>query len=131
MPMICFLRGLANTYKWTREANEEAHGLYYKAIDLDPDFFAAYAAAAYNFLRRKAFGWISDREQEAAETRKLALRAVQLGKDDAAVLCFAGYALAYVVGDLDDGAAFLDRALVINPNLASAYSGWVKLWLGE
>ena len=128
-----FLRGLANTYKWNREANEEALRLYYKAIELDPDFSAAYAAAAYNFLRRKAFGWISDREQEAAETRRLAVCAVQLGKDDATVLCFAGYALAYVVGDLDDGAAFLDRALLINPNLASgwSYSGWVKLWLGE
>ena len=49
------------------------------------------------------------------------------------VLCFAGYVLAYVVGDVDDGAAFLDRALLINPNLASAWStgGYVKLWLGE
>ena len=85
------------------------------------------------FCRRKAFGWIIDREQEVAEARRLARRAVQLGKDDATVLCFAGYALAYVVGDLDDGAAFLDRALLINPNLASgwSYSGWVKVWLGE
>ena len=49
------------------------------------------------------------------------------------VLCYAGYALAYVAGDLDDGAAFLDRALLINPNLAAAWlcSGWVKVWLGE
>src|SRR5262249_45824630 len=58
---------------------------------------------------------------------------VQSAKDDATVLCEAGLALAYVVGELDDGAAFLDRALVINPNLASgwSYSGYVKLWFGE
>ena len=58
---------------------------------------------------------------------------MQLGKDDATVLCFAGYALAYVVGDLDDGDAFLDRALVINPNLPVGLtgSGWVKVWLGD
>jgi len=58
---------------------------------------------------------------------------VQLGKDDATVVSFAGCALAYVVGDLDDGAAFIDRALLINPNLAVAWlhSGMVKLWLGE
>ena len=31
----------------------------------------------------------------------------------------AGIALAYVVGDIDDGAALIDRALVLNPNLAS------------
>ena len=36
-------------------------------------------------------------------------------------------------GDLDDGAAFLDRALLINPNLAVGWinSGLVKVWLGE
>ena len=45
----------------------------------------------------------------------------------------AGIALAFVVGDLDDGAALIDRALVLNPNLAWAwfFSGWVKVWLGE
>ena len=45
----------------------------------------------------------------------------------------AGIALAFVVGDLDDGAAYIDRALVLNPNLAWAwlFSGWVKVWLGE
>jgi tetratricopeptide (TPR) repeat protein len=45
----------------------------------------------------------------------------------------SGYALAYVVGDLDRGAALIDRALVLAPNLAEAwhYSGWVRVWLGE
>jgi tetratricopeptide (TPR) repeat protein len=45
----------------------------------------------------------------------------------------AGIALAFVVGDLDDGVALTDRALVLNPNLAWAwlFSGWVKVWLGE
>ena len=32
-----FLRGRANYFKWTREANKEALRLYYKAIELDPD----------------------------------------------------------------------------------------------
>jgi adenylate cyclase len=86
--------------------------LFYRAIERDPDFAAAYAAAADCFTRRKAFGWIIDREQEVAEARRLARRAVQLGKDDANVLCFAGYALVYVARELDDGAAFLERSLL-------------------
>jgi hypothetical protein len=53
-----FLRGLANTYKWTSEANEEALRLYYKAIELGPDFSAAYAAAAYNLICRRPRGLI-------------------------------------------------------------------------
>ena len=34
---------------------------------------------------------------------------------------------------LDDGAAFIDRALVLNPNLASSwyFSGWMRVFLGE
>ena len=107
-----YLRGLANWYKWTREGNEEGLRLFYRAIERDPDFAAAYAAAADCFTRRKAFGWIIDREQEVAEARRLARRAVQLGKDDANVLCFAGYALVYVARELDDGAAFLERSLL-------------------
>ena len=52
-----------------------------------------------------------------------------MGKDDAVALSTGGFALAYVVGDLDDGAALIDRALVLNPNLASAwlFSGWVRI----
>jgi len=128
-----FLRGLANSYKMTRAANDEALRLHYKAIDLDPDFSAAYAAAASCFSMRKSSGWVIDREQEMAEAKRLARLAVQLGKDDATALCFAGYALAYVGRELDDGAAFLDRTLLINPNLALGWStgGFAKVWLGE
>ena len=128
-----FLRGLANFYKWTREANAEARRLFYKAIELDPDFSAAYASAAACFSVRKGFGWIVNQEQEITEAGRLARRAVQLGKDDATTLALAGYTLANVGKELDDGAAFLDRALLINPNLALGWfgSGRAKQWLGE
>src|SRR5262245_4728441 len=128
-----YLRGLANFYKWTREANNEALRLYYKAIELDPDFPAAYAAAAACFSTRKAFHWVVDREQEIAEARRLARRAVQLGKDDATALALAGFTLAHVVKELDDGAAFLDQGLSVSPNLAVGWfsGGWIKVWLGE
>jgi len=128
-----YLRGVASFYKWTREGNDEALGFFYRAVERDPDFSVAYAAAAGCFSRRKGFGWVIDREQEVAETTRLARRAVLLGRDDAAALVDAGFALAFVAKDLEDGAAFLDRALLINPNLAWGWgtSGFVKLWLGE
>ena len=64
---------------------------------------------------------------------RLAQRAVELGKDDAIALAASGWALVYVVRDLGVGAALIDRALVLNSNLAEAwfYGGWVKNWLGE
>jgi adenylate cyclase len=64
---------------------------------------------------------------------RLAQRAVELGKDDAIALADSGYALAYVVRDLEAGAALIDRALVLNSNSAEAWNwgGWVKNFLGE
>jgi len=63
---------------------------------------------------------------------RLAQRAVELGKDDAIAVAASGYALAYVVRDLGVGAALIDRALVLNSNLAVAWywGGWVKIFLG-
>jgi tetratricopeptide (TPR) repeat protein len=58
---------------------------------------------------------------------------VELGQDDAVALCTAGFALADVVNELEDGDDLIERALTLNPNLAMAwiFSGWVKISLGS
>jgi adenylate cyclase len=128
-----YLRGMASSYQETKEGTSEALRLFYRAIELDPGFAAAHGIAARCYVLRKTSGWVTDREQEIAETARLARRAVALGRDDAAALSAGGSSLAYVVGDLDDGVAFIDRALTLNPNMALAwhYSGWARIWLGE
>ena len=62
----------------------------------------------------------------------MAKRAGELGKDDAITLAASGWALAFVVRDLEVGAALIDRALVLNSNSAEAWywGGWVKILLG-
>jgi adenylate cyclase len=128
-----YLRGLALVNRVTEEANNEALQLFTKAIELDPDFALAHARAAQCYVLRRANGWMVDRAQETAEAVRLARRAVDLGRDDAVALSYGGHVLGYVAGELDDCAAFVERALVLNPNLAAAwgYSGWVKMCLGE
>jgi len=128
-----FLRGMAALHRWSREGNNEALRLFYRAIELDPDFASAYGMAARCYSQRKASGWMVDRAQESAETERLARRAIALGKDDAVALCTAGIALAYVLGEHEHGAALMERALALNPNWASAwlFSGWGKVWLGQ
>jgi adenylate cyclase len=128
------LRGLARFYQLAgRQANEEALRLFNSAIELDPDFATAYGRAAACYGLAKGNGWLSDTPNEIAEVTRLARRAVELGKDDAIALATSGFALAYVVRDLELGAALIDRALVLNSNLAEAwfYGGWAKIWLGE
>ncbi len=129
----CYLRGIANVHRRTREANNEALQLFNNAIEFDPDFSSAYGMAAWCYVQRKVSRWMTDRVKETSEAARLARRAVALGKEDAVALSAGGFALAYVVGDLDDGAAFIDQALALNPNLGSAWtvSGWVRIFRGE
>lgn len=128
-----YLRGIAAVHEWKRKANEEALSLFSRAIQLDPNFASAYGMAARCYSMRKASGWMTDPIVEAEETVRLARRAVELGKDDAVALSTAGIGLAFVVGQLDEGAELIDQALRLDPNLAWAwlFSGWVKVWRGE
>ena len=129
-----YLRGLAAFYQFgNRQANDEALRLFKSAIELDPDFASAYGRAANCYVFAMTNGWFSETANEIAEVTRLAQRAVELGKDDAIALAVSGWALAHVVRDLDVGAALIDRALVLNSNMAEAwyYGGWAKNWLGE
>jgi TolB-like protein len=129
----CYLRGIANVNQGSREAIGEALPLFHRAIDLDPGFASAYAMAAWCIFWRKVNGWMTDRAQEIAEGVRLARRAVELGRDDAVALTRGGHALAHLAGDIDGGIALLDRALVLNPNLAPAWflGGFLRALHGE
>ena len=128
-----YLRALAALHRRTREANAEVLSLVHKAIALDPDFASAYGLGAFCHSQLKTFGWMTDPARALAETTRLARQAAELGKDDPLALGFAGQSLVYVVHDLETGAALLDQALALNPNLTIAlhWSGWVKIWLGD
>ncbi len=129
----CYLRGIAHMHRGTQEAIEEALSLFQRSIELDPDFAAAHAMAAWSYFWRKINGWSENRAREIAEGERLARRAVELGRDDAVALTRGGHALAHLTGDLDGGIALLDRAVFLNPNLASAWflGGFLRTWHGE
>ena len=131
-----YLRGLASihaVFGGTKEAVSEALRLFYVAIERDPDFASAYGMAAWCYVLRKNYGWMTDDAQEIAEVERLARQAARLAKEDAVALYTGGFALAQIVGNLDAGAALIDRALALDPNLAAAWhlSGWVRIYLGE
>jgi TolB-like protein/class 3 adenylate cyclase/Tfp pilus assembly protein PilF len=128
-----YLRGLAGLHQWTKQGIDEAKSNLYHAIELDPNFAVAYGMAARCFVMRKGSGWVTNRDDESAEATRLARRAVELGKDDAVALGTAGLALFYIAAEYDDAKVLTDRALTLNPNLASAWmwSGWVRVCIGE
>ncbi len=128
-----YLRGVAKLHSGTREAIEDALPLLYKAIELDPEFASAYGMAAWCHFWRKLNGWMSNRTQEIAEGARLARLAVELGRDDAVALTRGGHALGHLTGDLDAGIALIDRARLLNPNLAPAWylGGILRALRGE
>jgi TolB-like protein/class 3 adenylate cyclase len=127
------LRATAKFYQGGREACRESLQLFYRAIDLDPNFAAAYGMAVRCQAFIKSNTWQIDSAREDAETERLARQAVVLARDDANVLTCAAWGLAMVVRDLDAAASLIAKALALNPNLAMAWaaSAWINVWLGK
>jgi TolB-like protein len=128
-----FLHGRAVIHHMTSETTAEALRLFRRAIELDPGYAPAFGMAAYCYVQRKGNRWASDRSQEVADALPLARRAVDLGRDDAVALATGGYTLAFVGGEQDIGNAYVDRALILNPNLPYGWfaDAWLRIWRGQ
>jgi TolB-like protein len=126
-----FVIGMADIYQGTRDSNAGAIKHFAEAIRVEPEFGAAYAMSCYCHVWRKASGWPA--KQDITEIEQLARTATRTSPDDAFALCEAGFALAAVVGHLDEGALLIDRALALNSNMTVAwrFSGYVRALLGE
>jgi tetratricopeptide (TPR) repeat protein len=77
--------------------------------------------------------WIVDRAAEGEEAARLCQSAVTLGKNDAVALSRGGHAWPHFGGDLGRCVAYVDRALVLNPNLSTIWylGGYQRISLGE
>jgi TolB-like protein len=128
-----YLRGLASVYRWDKEGMNEALSQFGKAIACDPDFAAAYGMAGWCYFLRMVNGWMSDPAKEIGEAKRLAVKAAELGKDDAVALTFGGLALGMATSDVEAGLAHIDRALALSPNFATAWtaSGILRTNLGD
>ena len=129
----CYLRAMMYFHQWTRESVSEALRLFYMAVELDPGFASAHGLAAWCYVRRRLSGWMKDPAQEMPELERLARRAEELASNDPVALYSAGWALVQTSGYAEVGAAMIDRALTINPNMPAAWlvGGWTKMYFGE
>jgi TolB-like protein/Flp pilus assembly protein TadD len=129
----CYLRGMAHLHQRNRQATGDALQLFYKATELDSEYAAAYGMAAWCYAWRAYNGWMTDRVKERSKGASLAQQAVERGKDDAIALSRGGYGLCVHAGEFDRARFFVDRALQLSPNLASAWmlSGLVRGFTGD
>ena len=114
-----YLRGLAAFHRFSPNDNAEALAMFTKAYEGDDRFAAAYGMAARCYLQRKGFGFaMLQPAGRGGSKAAIAREAAEVGRDDAVALCTAGFTLIVVAGELEDGAALIDRALDLNRNLA-------------
>ena len=128
-----FLRGMASAHRVTRDATGDALQLFAKAIELDPDYASPYGVAAFCYVVRKIErldrpiarrrsprprGWLEGGRAGQGRRGRARLRWAR------ARLCRRATSRARV--------ALIDRALVLNPNLAAAWyaSGTVRAFRG-
>lgn len=113
--------------------NREAIRLLRKAIQLDPNYGAAYGLAARCYQFQKLLGWVPPSDSELAEGVRFGHLGADTGLNDSEALWMTGGALAQLSGEVDRGVALTDRSLVLNPNSANAWltSCNLRVYIGE
>jgi adenylate cyclase len=127
-----YLRAEAAHFEYTRDATDQAVGLYEQAIALDPQFALANAALAATMSTRKAWGWSTDPEADKSQAITYAKTALRLGRQDALVLARSALVLTFNSDEVELADSLLDEAIRLDPNGMSGWmwGGWTKSILG-
>jgi len=104
-----------------------------RAIELEPDYAAAYAWYAYWNAFLVGQRWTEEPRAIMERAGQLAERAIVLDPFDARAMTIAGHVRAFLHRRLREALALHERALSLNPNLAMAWnlSGVTYAYLGE
>jgi len=129
----CYLRGLACLSPVTVDGMERALVFFTEASALDPDYASAYGMAMFCHANRFGFGLTEDVEYRRGQIVRLWQLVARVGNDDGVALGQAAWAVAFALRDLVSARQLIDRALELNPNLATAWtsSGWICVWEGK
>jgi adenylate cyclase len=128
-----FLRALASFYEGTREGVELTLRLLEEITRNDPGYAQPYALKAWCYVYYIAQGWSRDPAMDGTLGVTAARAAIERERDDPTVLWMSAQAIGYLAHDIETALFLLDRALVLNPSSAPAYtmSGWVRCWAGR
>jgi len=126
-----YLRAYAMVRSSARQISE-ALRLTEQAIERDPRYGPALAWAAVCCHRLLVDGRSEDPAADRLKGADFARRALEVAGDDPSILANAAFALAFFGEDIG-AAAFVDRALALNPNYARGWhiSGTIRLMAGQ
>jgi adenylate cyclase len=126
-----YLRGMALANRG--RSLPEARQFFKKAFELDPEYGAAYAMAAWTLMMQQSISGVPLSTEMRADGIRLAHLGARVGGDDAFALARSGHVLTYLGHEYDRGASMVEEAVTLNPNLAMAWfsRGWVSLMCGD
>jgi adenylate cyclase len=126
------LRGREFLSHASRDKNDEAAALFQRAIDLDPNYAAAYAALGGSHFEAVVSGWTEFRHDEPDQAETLAQKALSLDPVTTSAYRLLGFINMYK-RRYDLALGQIDRALEINPNDVDSYQtrGNILVWAGR
>jgi DNA-binding SARP family transcriptional activator/TolB-like protein len=127
------LRAIPLMWRMERAAFVQAGQHIARAIELEPDYAAAYAWYAYWHVFLVGEGWTDDPVAMIEQAGTLAERAIVLDPFDARGLAVAGHVRAFLHHRLREAISLHEHALSLNPNMAMAWalSACAYAYLGE
>jgi adenylate cyclase len=128
-----YLRAQAAAWQYTRDATDQAIGLYEQAIALDPQFAAAYARLAVALVVRKDWGWSTDPATDASQATAYAKSALRWGRHDPYVLALSAIGLMAEPKNIELVDSLFDEVRRLNPSelLGWMHGGMARTLLGD
>jgi TolB-like protein/Flp pilus assembly protein TadD len=111
----CLLRGRQCLNRYTNEGELEARSHFARALEINPDYAAAYAGLSISYLHEYEASWSEAPEEALDRAYHSAQKAVALDDADSP----ARYAIAsvcYYRGQTELALIHIDKALELNPN---------------
>jgi adenylate cyclase len=116
----------------TRASIAQARVLLKTAIEIDPNYAAAYAALAETYYVATSMGWAESPTAFLNRAEEMAAKALNLSDSEVRAYVILGR-IHIFHHQYDQALAEMDRAIAINPNdaLALAGRGNVSMWRGQ